>query len=775
MDVDHLKEDPAPDRTGIKEVAAKEDAEKQVDRLHQYRFAKEYARGKKVMDLSCGEGDGSYLLSEEADSILGVDQNREPIKDASARYSNRNVEFLRGSITNIPIRGKALFDLIVCFEELEHIEKQDEFLDEMKRLLKADGIFIVSTSTKYAYTDPMNCQGPVQVRELYLDEFKNLLSNKFRHIYLYGQKVCPCSNIFPVRKEAESSIAFVVEKRDEEFCIPPQEKKSARHFIAVASDNPLVESLIRRDFFFLHSSQALFKQKDDQISDLQEMLRSQEAALSEKTARLINLERVLRSIYNSPSWKAVWKLRGFWKKSFPGNTKRRLVANVILRSLLEPGKVFKRLNKTNVRKFFHYFWIAEPSVLEMKIEREISQPSDTRQGGGVAEKCERQQEEVFECTPSAAGPGLIRAEEHDGRQGESVKANPPRVIAFYLPQFHPIPENDRWWGKGFTDWANVVKAKPNFAGHYQPHLPADLGFYDLRVAEVREQQADLARKNGIYGFCYHHYWFHGHRLLERPFNEVLKSGRPGFPFCLCWANENWTRRWDGAEQEILIAQSHSKEDDIAFIRDLMPAFRDDRYIRINGRPLLIVYRVNILPRPEATAEIWREECKASGVGEIYLCAAQTFDIMNPGPYGFDAAVEFPPHGLFILEISGKVQVTNPDFTGLIHDYEDVVRFMKRKKCPRYTLFRTVMPSWDNTARRQNASSIFVNATPELYQEWLTHGVEYADKNLVGEERLIFINAWNEWGEGCHLEPGKKYGNQLLKATREILIGRKIMK
>src|SRR6266446_2869134 len=199
-----------------------------------------------------------------------------------------------------------------------------------------------------------------------------------------------------------------------------------------------------------------------------------------------------------------------------------------------------------------------------------------------------------------------------------------RVIAFYLPQFHPIPENDAWWGKGFTEWTNVTKARPLFRGHYQPHLPADLGFYDLRVAESREAQADLARQYGITGFCYYHYWFAGKRLLHRPFDEVLTSGRPDFPFCLCWANENWTRVWDGGGSEVLMEQTYSEQDDRAHIQALMPAFADTRYFRIDGRPLFLVYRTELLPEPARTADIWRSEVSKAGLGDLYLARVENF-------------------------------------------------------------------------------------------------------------------------------------------------------
>jgi lipopolysaccharide biosynthesis protein len=349
-----------------------------------------------------------------------------------------------------------------------------------------------------------------------------------------------------------------------------------------------------------------------------------------------------------------------------------------------------------------------------------------------------------------------------------------RAIAFYLPQYHPIPENDEWWGKGFTEWTKVVEGKPLYHGHYQPQLPGSLGFYDLRLPEVREAQARLARQYGLHGFCYYHYWFAGKRLLERPFNEVLLSGRPDFPFCLCWANENWTRRWDGQNQQVLIAQNYSADGDRAMIRELIPAFKDPRYIRVNGRPLLLVYRALDLPSARASAALWREEAAAAGLPGLYLCRVESFDeakvAADPAQIGFDAASEFPPHGIRPAEPAAPVAGLDPAFSGLIYDYAQTARDFAARPTPPYRRFHGVMPSWDNTARVGRRAGIAAHADPEAYRSWLETVVNRTRRDKDGDERLVFINAWNEWGEGCHLEPDRRYGMAWLEATRAALNG-----
>lgn len=347
-----------------------------------------------------------------------------------------------------------------------------------------------------------------------------------------------------------------------------------------------------------------------------------------------------------------------------------------------------------------------------------------------------------------------------------------RAIAFYLPQFHPIPENDAWWGQGFTEWSKVRPAKPRFAGHVQPNEPGELGYYDLLKDEgIFERQAELAKLHGISGFCFYFYWFAGKRLLEAPIQKFAASAHIDMPFCLCWANENWTRRWDGRNGDVLVAQRHSPDDDIAFISYVSRYFRDPRYIRIRGRPLLLVYRPALFPDIAATAQRWRSWLRNNGFGEVYLAYTQSFENAPPEAYGFDAAIEFPPNN---TGVKPEPAGSRPMYDGAsitLYDWRELAE--RPYVAPTYRLFRGVTPQWDNTPRRPNNGAVFLNSTPTAYRDWLRRAVADTQKRFSDpEERLVFINAWNEWAEGAYLEPDKRRGYAWLAATRQALANEK---
>ena len=341
---------------------------------------------------------------------------------------------------------------------------------------------------------------------------------------------------------------------------------------------------------------------------------------------------------------------------------------------------------------------------------------------------------------------------------------PVKAIAFYLPQFHPVPENDEWWGEGFTEWTNVTKTVPVFEGHHQPQLPADLGFYDLRVPEVLEKQADLARRYGIYGFCFYYYWFNGRRLLERPLDQMMKRGKPDFPFCVCWANENWTRAWDGSVKEILLEQHYSTEADFQLIDDLIPLFEDPRYIRVDGAPLFLVYRASDIPDVKASIVRWRARCAERGIAKVHIAMVQSFGNIDPRPAGFDSAVEFPPHVKHRLVPPDFMPTVDPEFRGYMEDYLALATDQVSLPLPPFVRYRGAMMAWDNSARRGKNAHIVIRSSPGMYQRLFSRLVEQTMQLRKVQEPLLFINAWNEWAEGTHLEPDRRYGKAWLEAT-----------
>lgn len=348
-----------------------------------------------------------------------------------------------------------------------------------------------------------------------------------------------------------------------------------------------------------------------------------------------------------------------------------------------------------------------------------------------------------------------------------------RAIAFYLPQYHPIPENDQWWGKGFTEWTNTAKAMPLFRSHYQPHVPADLGFYDLRVPETRAAQAEMAREHGVEAFCYYHYWFGGKRLLERPFNEVLESGKPDFPFCLCWANATWTGIWHGNPGRILVEQSYpGTEDYEAHFRELLPAFRDERYLKVDGKPLFIIYKPKDVPNVQRVAELFRQMAERAGLPGIYLVGVSHHDSWEPKGDGFDAAVVQNLPGLTgkipwrypLLKLRSKLRGHRLS----IYQYKDLLNSFVPAKTKKLEYLPCLIPSWDNTPRSGMNGLVVEGSKPELFRHSLRQALENVSAK-PSEHRLVFLKSWNEWAEGNHMEPDLRFSHGYLEVLRSEVV------
>jgi lipopolysaccharide biosynthesis protein len=340
-----------------------------------------------------------------------------------------------------------------------------------------------------------------------------------------------------------------------------------------------------------------------------------------------------------------------------------------------------------------------------------------------------------------------------------------KFIAFYLPQFHEIEENNKWWGEGFTEWTNVKRAKPLYPGHRQPKIPGELGYYDLSSVEVIRKQVRLASAYGVHGFCLYFYWFEGKTLLEKPLELISNHHDIPVNFCLCWANENWTRSWDGLENDILIGQNHSAEDDINFIAHISRYLADPRYIRVDSKPLLIVYRPSLLPNPQETVLRWRQWCNDNGIGDIFVAMAHSFDTIDPRSIGFDCAIEFAPNNMGLAKLDPQSIGCADSFAGGVFDWNSLVERSRSYRAEPYPLIRCINPGWDNSPRKGERASVLVNNSPRMFVELAENAYMHTCTN-ESTPKYVFINAWNEWAEGAILEPTYQRGYAFLEALRQ---------
>jgi lipopolysaccharide biosynthesis protein/trans-aconitate methyltransferase len=611
---------------------------------------------KDVLDIASREGRGSEILSRRAKSVVGIDISTEAVARASAHHVRENLRFLHGSATEILLPDNCV-DVIVCFETVQHLVEHDPMMTELKRVLRADGLLIISSPSQLTDTDRAN--------------HKNLF-----HLL---------------------------------------ERAGLRAFILEPPHGPLQPKKV-------------------------------EGLVAEVEAKAIDGFEI----------ETAWLPSTFYKAMRDGT-------QLLEGKWWRPKNVFRRLSN-KIRKWRGKSPKTWPS--RRKAERYLGASGNDGQAaaGKLAVPIDGYSPTIPRVKYSEVSDEFVAYE--PAAPMETV----PKAIAFYLPQFHPFPENDAWWGKGFTEWTNVGKAKPMFQGHHQPHFPLHLGYYDLRVPEVMEEQARLARQYGISGFAYYFYWFAGKVLMDLPLQNMLRNPRVDMPFCMIWANENWTRNWDGRAQDVLIAQKHSLADSCAMLDYLRPFMQDPRYIKVNGKPLFIVYRADIIPDMKETILAWRRKAVELGFPDIYVVCAQSFKNRDPRKYGFDAAMEFPPHMVKSGKVTDRMNLLDSTFDGSIYCYDQVVENAVMRQDSDFKVFPAAMLSWDNTARQKTKARIFANFSARRYSQWLASNAERVtrDARLSADEKLIFINAWNEWAEGTHLEPDQKHGYGYLAATRAVM-------
>lgn len=509
-----------------------------------------------------------------------------------------------------------------------------------------------------------------------------------------------------------------------------------------------------------------------QLSSERERLQSSNSQLNSERQQLqeqvSGLQNRINDILSSTCWKITGPLRGFalfWRAVFSRRTYGRLLKKIYMAfpinmktKLKIKGAIFKTFSPLLKNTTAYKDWVNYNKSIGEQDPVMISLPSGDR-GDYLSQVM--------------AIPFGGKGEEYIPRNmnAASVINAEVKYLAFYLPQYHPFPENDEWWGKGFTEWTNVTKAVPQFVGHYQPRLAGELGYYDLRNKDSIKQQMELAKQYGVYGFCIYYYWFDGKKLMDTPLNLIMENKDLDLPFCLCWANENWSRKWDGKNTDILIAQNYNEEFPEKFIKDIVPYMRDSRYIRVQGKPMLLIYNANEIPNLGETLKCWRNYCREQELGEIWLLAVDFALNSHSREAGFDGFVEFPPHSVYhygMETLNAELSIIDNNYAGKIFDYGQIVREKKYLQRDTSRYYKGIFLGWDNTARRPQNATVFHRFTIAAFKEWLTDITHFTLENHAAEDRYVFINAWNEWAEGTYLEPDRKYGYAALNTIYQVL-------
>lgn len=904
-----------------------------LEHLSRYFAARTFCKDKAVLDVACGEGYGSKILSEAPASVLGVDISEEAVRNAKKRYTSTRLKFAVQDAVQLEQLGRR-FDVITAFEMIEHILEQEQFMIQVKKVLKERGIFMVSTPNKCVHETEWHTHNEFHVKELYFDQFQELLQKHFRYCYFYAQRVYRASECWLlsenrsichpviqnlVRFDESKAVELGGEDRSPGYyiCIcsdAPIEHISEKYFLTDVSDrfknNLEQENAILKnpDYHYTNQYTIYYDYGDGFSEDNKDSFDYRYSDHFDQMLIRVTLPEHVKQIRIDPVEQRFCMIKNLQIEGYP---KDRITCNhtqafddlLVFAGNKDPQMVMQTAY-TTVREIMISYEIlvyesaglwnllfekwkgsekqasAKYAGLERekeKYECKVQKLSEKNQSlvhevqklSGYRKKTEIQMQEFSDCIQSAdfqiqelkaresdlrtdvsrllqdisdiyasaswkfsmpvraAGMSIrwlarhvhavhkcatavhilknggiklllhelrhykehktyVQQQEHpqdlsvDSKYEENIdfsdQTTDVKLLAFYLPQFHIFPENEAWWGKDFTEWTNVKSGTPGFEGHYQPRVPhADFGYYDLTDIQVLKKQAELASQHGIYGFCFYYYWFSGKRLMEKPLDLLLAHPEIKLRYCLCWANENWTRAWDGQNRDILITQNYSDADDHNFITDLKKYMDDPRYIRIYGKPLILVYNPGQIPNCQKSFRLWRQTAEELGIGEILIWTCQTanhtarqLQIENC----IDAEVEFPPHNMWWesaavrgVELGGK--------SAFLYSYPKVAQeVVRRFGTDKQTIpvHHGCMLAWDNAARRKDGWFTYCGFSLKSLYQWMLAAAEDARKNFEPEERVVFINAWNEWGEGTYLEPDETYGYASINTVSKAVMG-----
>ena len=743
--------------------------------------AKMLCKESCILDAGCAAGhNGGFFKTQLSATLYGLDYSRTSLEMAQRKnvYERLDLADLNTFVPADFPRYYRFFDSILLLDVLEHLYSPEEVLHKLEPFLKPGGSFVLSLpnlghmspvlsliNKEFRYQE----YGILDATHIRFFTWKSLASS----LASWGFRVEACTATFLAPNKAYSITPVSVPLAVIEDLLQNRHSLALQYVCQCAPSKESFAELKAHNMSLLDASvnnnPAGWNSIVADIAAFRDRARLASGSMLEdkkrqRIAELFKNDRAAESLLLSDFYDEGWYRKEYDEVDF---TEIHPLQHYIETGWKEGKSPSEAFDSPWYQKYFSRLLPGDLCPLLFHLSHGIHEnyPHNRKCFEASREELVRYAQHIVTQESSYTSSFVaMKGQPYEAKEGD------PKVVAFYLPQFSPFPENDEWWGKGFTEWTNATKALPLYAGHYQPHLPYDLGFYDLRLKETCLRQEELARFYGVHGFCYHYYWFDGKKIMDSPIAEKLRDKTMSLPFCLSWANEPWSANWDGSRNNLLLDQPKTIRTEALFY-DLLPFFQDDRYIRIHGKPFFMMYRPTYFDAHVVKGFMleFQSLARKNGLPGLHFAVGMTGPGVLLESFGADAYVEFPPHG-FSSEVKRSVRFCNPKTTGVCYDLPEAIAAYKKRLHEHTPTYRTVFPMWDNSARRaEKGATIFEGASPEVYFDWLQWCMQENSKEAKDpDSNIVFVNAWNEWAEGAHLEPDRKYGYAFLEMTKKAL-------